>query len=64
MNNNEKKPKEAPANPAETKKQNQVFPNIPAAAEKQNPPDIDKKDIEKSSKINKEGKTDNTENGQ
>ena len=30
---------------AEVKKQNQDFPDIPAASEKQNPPDIDKKDI-------------------
>lgn len=47
------------ANSAETKKQNQDFPNIPASSKKTNPPDIDKEDIQKSSK-NKSGKTDNT----
>lgn len=46
-------------NSAESKKQNQDFPNIPASSKKTNPPDIDKEDIEKSSK-NKTGKTDNT----
>ena len=47
------------ANNAETKKQNQDFPNIPASSKKTNPPDINKEDIQKSSK-NKSGKTDNT----
>jgi hypothetical protein len=47
------------ANSAESKKQNQDFPNIPASSKKTNPPDIDKKDIQKPSK-NKSGKTDNT----
>lgn len=45
----------------ETKKQNQDFPNIPAANEKQNPPDIKKEDIKKSSELTDTGKTDNTE---
>jgi len=53
-----KKGKES-ANSAETKKQNQDFPNIPASSKKTNPPDINKEDIQKSSK-NKSGKTDNT----
>lgn len=47
------------ANAAETKKQNQDFPNIPASSSKKNPPDINKEDIVKSSK-NKSGKTENT----
>lgn len=52
--------KKESANSAETKKQNQDFPDIPASSKKTNPPDIDKEDIQKSSK-NKSGKTDNTE---
>ena len=51
--------KKESANNAETKRQNQDFPNIPASSEKINPPDVDKEDIQKSSK-NKSGKTDNT----
>lgn len=47
------------ANAAETKKQNEDFPNIPASSSKKNPPDISKEDIQKSSK-NKSGKTENT----
>lgn len=46
---------------AERKKQNQDFPNIPAASEKQSPPDIKKNDIKKLSAENETGKTDNTE---
>ncbi len=49
------------SNSAENKKQNEDFKNIPAASDKKNPPDIDKQDIEKGSKINQDGKTDNTE---
>ncbi|MFC3157584.1 hypothetical protein SAMN05443633_10981 [Chryseobacterium arachidis] len=52
--------KEESANSAETKKQNQDFPNIPASSKKTNPPDVDKEDVQKSSKNNKSGKTDNT----
>jgi len=52
------KPKES-ANSAETKKQNEDFQNIPASSKKQNPPDIDKEDVKKSSE-DKSGKTDNT----
>lgn len=48
-------------NSSEQKKQTEDFKNIPAASDKQNPPDIDKKDVEKSSEVNKDGKTDNTE---
>lgn len=55
----DKKGKES-ANNAETKKQNQDFQNIPASSKKTNPPDIDKDDVQKSSK-GKSGKTDNTE---
>ncbi|RRQ46282.1 hypothetical protein [Chryseobacterium sp. SC28] len=47
-------------NASEQKKQTEDFKNIPAASDKQNPPDIDKKDIDQSSKANKDGKTDNT----
>jgi hypothetical protein len=57
MDSNDKK--KEPANTAETKNQNQDFPNIPASSKKTNPPDIDKEDVQKSSK-NKSGKTDNT----
>ena len=53
------KKKEA-ANSAETKKQNEDFRDIPASSEKQNPSDVDKEDIQKYSKNNKSGKTDNT----
>ena len=35
-------------------KQNQDFQNIPAASKKTNPPDIDKEDVQKSSKTNQE----------
>ncbi|HCA09491.1 MULTISPECIES: hypothetical protein [Chryseobacterium] len=58
MNSEDNKKKES-ANSAETKKQNEDFQNIPASSEKSNPPDIDKEDVQKSSK-NKSGKTDNT----
>lgn len=51
--------KKESANTAETQKQNQDFQNILAASKNTNPPDIDKEDIQKSSK-NKTGKTDNT----
>ncbi|GEN65930.1 MULTISPECIES: hypothetical protein [Chryseobacterium] len=51
--------KKEPANTAETKKQNEDFQNIPASSKKSNPPEIDKEDIQKSSK-GKSGKTDNT----
>ena len=47
------------ANSAETKKQNEDFQNIPASSKKQNPPDVEKEDVKKSSE-NKSGKTDNT----
>ena len=46
---------------AERQKQNQDFENIPAASEKQSPPDIDKKDIKRSSETHEDGKMDNTE---
>ncbi|MDQ8140703.1 hypothetical protein [Chryseobacterium sp. CFS15] len=47
------------ANSAETKKQNEDFRDIPASSEKQNPSDVDKEDVQKSSKNNQSGKTDN-----
>ena len=59
--NPDKKENADKTNEAETKKQNQDFPNLPAANEKQNPPDIKKKDIKKSSDLAETGKTDNTE---
>jgi len=57
--NPDKKPENS--NSSENQKQTEDFKNIPAASDKKNPPDIDKKDVEKSSKINKDGKTENTE---
>lgn len=57
---NDKKPTEQ-TNKAEVKQQNQDFQNIPAASENQNPPDISKNDIKKTSKLNETGKMDNTE---
>jgi hypothetical protein len=59
MDSKEDNKKKESANSAETKKQNEDFQNIPASSDKTNPPDIDKEDIQKSSK-NKSGKTDNT----
>lgn len=56
--NDDSKNKES-ANSAETKKQNEDFQNIPASSKKQNPPDVDKEDVKKSSE-DKSGKTDNT----
>jgi hypothetical protein len=53
--------KQESANSAETKKQNQDFPNIPASSKKTNPSDVDKEDVQKSSNNNKSGKMDNTE---
>lgn len=60
MNSEENKKQES-ANTAETKKQNEDFQNIPAASKKTNPSDVDKEDVQKSSKNNKSGKTDNIE---
>ncbi|WP_299177905.1 hypothetical protein [uncultured Chryseobacterium sp.] len=51
--------KKESANTAESRKQNQDFPNIPASSKKTNPPDIQKEDVQKPSR-NKSGKTDNT----
>ncbi|CAH0203214.1 hypothetical protein [Chryseobacterium sp. Bi04] len=59
MDSKGKSNKKEPANIAETKKQNEDFQNIPASSKKSNPPEIDKEDIQKSSK-GKSGKTDNT----
>ncbi|SHE38351.1 hypothetical protein [Chryseobacterium takakiae] len=60
MDSEENKKQES-ANTAETKKQNEDFPNIPASSKKTNPSDVDKEDVQKSSKNNKSGKTDNIE---
>lgn len=59
MDSNDDNKKKEPANSAETKKQNEDFQNIPASSKKQNPPDVDKEDVKKSSE-DKSGKTDNT----
>lgn len=53
--------KQESTNASEQKKQTEDFRDIPASSDKQNPPDIDKEDVEKSSEVNKDGKTDNTE---
>jgi hypothetical protein len=59
MDSKDNNKKKEPANSAETKKQNEDFQNIPASSNKQNPPDVNKEDVQKSSN-NKSGKTDNT----
>lgn len=59
MGSTEDNKKKESANSAETKKQNQDFQNIPSSSEKTNPPDVEKEEVQKSSK-NKTGKTDNT----
>lgn len=59
MDSKDDNKKKESANSAETKKQNEDFQNIPASSKKQNPPDVDKEDVKKSSE-NKSGKTDNT----
>ncbi|MDH6253715.1 hypothetical protein M2347_003442 [Chryseobacterium sp. H1D6B] len=59
MNSKDNNKKKESANTAESKKQNEDFPNIPSSSKKTNPPDIDKEEVQKSSK-NKSGKTDNT----
>lgn len=53
---NDRKTKEA-----EVQKQNQDFPNIPASSERINSGKTAKKEIKESSKLHKDGKTDNTE---
>jgi len=60
MNSKDDNKKKESTNSAESKKQNQDFPDIPASSKKTNPPDIDKEDVQKASK-NKTGKTDNTD---
>lgn len=59
MNSKDNNKKKESTNAAESKKQNEDFPNIPASSKRTSPPDIDKEDIEQASK-NKTGKTDNT----
>ncbi len=59
MDSKGKNSKKESANTAESRKQNQDFPNIPASSKKTNPPDIEKEDVQKPSR-NKSGKTDNT----
>ncbi len=46
---------------AEVKKQNQDFPNVPAASEKINSEETLKKEIKKTSDLHPDGKTDNTD---
>ena len=48
--------------PTQTKKENQDLPNIPASSEKVNSEKTVKRQIKESSKLNKDGKTDNTTN--
>lgn len=48
--------------PTQTKKENQDLPNIPASSEKVNSEKTVKRQIKESSKLNKDGKTDNTKN--
>ena len=45
---------------AEVKKQNQDFPNVPAASEKIHSEQTLKKEIKKTSDLHPDGKTDNT----
>lgn len=61
MTDNNKKEQPETTSEAQNQKQTQDFPNIPAAGDNQNPPDIDKKDIENSEKINSDYQTDNEE---
>lgn len=53
--------KKEKATQAEIKKQNMDFPNLPASTEKQQTGETMKKEIHKTSELNEEGKTDNTE---
>ena len=46
---------------AEVKKQNQDFPNVPAASEKIHSEETLKKKIKKTSDLHPDGKTDNTD---
>lgn len=46
---------------AEVKKQNQDFPNVPAASEKIHSEQTLKKEIKKTSDLHPDGKTDNTD---
>ena len=58
MNPNEITPDE---NDAQTIRENQDLPNIPAATEKIENENHVKKEIKKTSKLHEDGKTDNTE---
>ena len=49
------------ANKAEIKKQNQDLPNIPASSEKIKSGETAEKEIRETSRLHKNGKTDNTE---
>lgn len=60
MEDNEKQKQPESANSLQTIKQNEDFRDMPASSEKQNPPDIKKDDVQKSSE-DTSGKTDNTE---
>lgn len=46
---------------AEIKKENQDFPNVPAASDKINREETMKKEIKKTSDLHPDGKTDNTD---
>lgn len=60
MEDNEKQKQPESANTLQTIKQNEDFRDMPASSERQNPPDIKKDDVQKSSE-DTSGKTDNTE---
>lgn len=48
-------------NKMEIKKENEDFQNIPESSSQNEDKNIKKEDIKKASKLNKDGKTDNTE---
>lgn len=58
MNNNSKDKKN---NDSNVKKENQDLPNIPSSTDKIETENPTKKQIKENSKLQKEGKTDNTE---
>ena len=61
MSTDKKNEKVDKQNEMENTKENQDFKNLPESSSKTTPPDIDKEDIKKSSELNDDGKTDNTE---
>lgn len=55
------KDKSTEQNDMESTKENQDYQNMPESSPEETPADINKKDIEKASELNEEGKTDNTD---